>query len=63
LTPKIKVIINKLQLDEAIRACCLEGNMTQHLLHYHVKRAERKFLSMKDDLEARIGMVVSVIVN
>jgi hypothetical protein len=36
--------VGKLQLGEAIRACCLQSSVTTQSLHYHVKMARNKKL-------------------
>jgi hypothetical protein len=50
----LQVIVNKFHLDEAIRACDLQGNLTTQQLHHYVKMAQKVTMSKE-------GMAVDVV--
>jgi hypothetical protein len=51
----LKVLVNKLQLSEAIGACHLDGSLSVDSLHYHVEKARRLLL-----VDSREGLVVKI---
>jgi hypothetical protein len=49
----LQVLVNKLQLSEAIGACHLDGSLSVNSLHYHVEKARRLL-----QVDIREGLVV-----
>jgi hypothetical protein len=54
----LKVIHNKLHLDQALRACCLFDYITTQTLHYHVQRAKKK---LTQSTNQHSGMVLELV--
>ncbi|KAI2498148.1 hypothetical protein MHU86_16346 [Fragilaria crotonensis] len=49
---------NKLQLDQALRACCLQGIVSTQTLHYHVQMAKKNAQSNVHE-----GLLVDVVIG
>ena len=53
------MLVNKLQLDQAIWACRLHESVTPQTLHYHVKKAAAA-MSAAARTPAKEGMVIKI---
>lgn len=55
------MVVNKITLKFAIRACCLEDTVTPQLLHYYVKKQEKKELEQSLLLnKKKEGMIIDL---
>jgi len=54
-TKKSQVLVNGLKIDQAIRACCLEGVITKQTVSYHCNQLRLKYSAAK-----REGTVIAV---
>jgi hypothetical protein len=57
----LQVTHNKLQLDRALQACCLQDVVSLQMLHYHVQTAKKK-LAVEGGVVSQLqeGLVVNV---